>query len=392
MPWNRLLYFVIAAYALPVVGLSLYASMLFTPVRSFGVFTTGVFLAVVGSISILLCLRRQEAVEEPREHHDVQELSYEKIDKDVANVSHTEDQRANIEEFRQRIAILSQQNDISQQSIAELLKLKDGLEKKAEEQERDYLYFQERVNEQQEQNRSLLYEHQQTINEQRDMLEKKQLQIVQLEGQVRDLHYEIKTLMDVEERQSIIRFPLDRFAKNELGEIAPLIEREEDIPPSLSSIQTPEEASQQLRRCLDIAQKITGGQYMHNRPSRLKDLPVESTALEMRRLFDNLRSENQATILLYSPRENKLLFVNNPIKSLLGWPPEKFVHQFQELLSDGGESWKQSISQLAFKNEAQASLWIIARSGQRVSLNCHLGLIPTGCFRHFVLGVLYQTR
>lgn len=386
---NRLISLIAAAYFLPVLALSLYASLIFSSSHSFGVFSVGTLLASAGSIFLFLIDPPQQAVLPLPAKNDVAAVPI-----PVCEIDHSryEEQAALIEEYQQHIQALSRQIESQQQSIQELNKSKEELKKKAEEEERDYRSFQESVKEQQDQYRVLLHEHQQTINEQRDTLEKKQQQIVQLEGQVRDLHYEIKTLMDVEERQSIIRFPLDRYRQKEVDYSLPPVEEEEEAQISAQYVEGPEEASQQLRRCLDIAQKITGGHYMHNRPSRLKDLPVENTALEMRRLFDNLRSENQATILLYSPRDNRLLFVNNPIKSLLGWTPERFVHQFSDLLTDGGEAWKHSISQLAFKNEAQTTLWLTAKSGHHVSLSCHLGLIPTGSFRHFVLGVLYPAK
>lgn len=303
-----------------------------------------------------------------------------------------EEQQALAQEYFKELSTVSQQNTAYANELSEVHKVNEQLEKKIEALTVDYEQFQNTSREYQEQNRILLHEHQQTIHEQRENLEKKQQQITLLEGQVRDLHYEIKTLMEVEERQSIVRFPTDRFPSDRLRQrefefVIPTEEDEDLAPPP--QVHCAEEASQQLKRCLDIAQKITGGQYMNQKPSRLKDLPVENTALEMRRLFDNLRSENQATILLYSPKENKLLFVNNPIKSILGWSPDKFVQQFSSLVIEGAEAWKQSINQLSFKNESYANLLIASKAGHHVSVNCHLGLIPTGSFRHYVLAVLY---
>lgn len=386
---NRFLYLIIVLYILPVVVLSFYASLAFTPNHSFGILSAGVLLTVAGSILLFLYDNRQEPAPTPiftPEPH--QELQPQETGIDPELFQSLQEQ---LQAAQEQIHMQQRQQETLQQSIHEINRQKDAQERKFHEVNMEYQRFQENTQEQQEQKRLLLHEHQQTINEQRETLEKKQQQISQLESQIRDLHYEIKTLMEVEERQSIVRFPLERHRSKEF-DYSPSFQEDDDIAVSPPHVHCPDEASQQLKRCLDIAQKITGGQYMHNRPSRLRDLPVENTALEMRRLFDNLRSENQATILLYSPKDNKLLFVNNPIKSLLGWTPEKFVQQFQELQVDGGDAWKQSLSQLAFKNESQATLCLSSKSGQQVSLNCHLGLIPTGSFRHFILGVLYPAK
>lgn len=385
---NRFLFLIITLYILPVVVLSLYASLFFTSSHSFGILSIGVLLTVAGSTLIYLFDKREKPQQTPLFTQKIVETSLPLPEIDTTQL---EEQQALIGEYQKELSVLSRQNDALSGAIEELTKAKEGLEKKIESADHDFRLFQENTKQQQEQTQQLLHEHQKTIHEQRETLEKKQQLITQQEGQIRDLHYEIKTLMEVEERQSIIRFPMERQRQREF-DFTPSPPEDQDTSISPPQVHCPDEASQQLKRCLDIAQKITGGQYMQNKPSRLKDLPVENTALEMRRLFDNLRSENQATILLYSPKDKKMLFVNNPIKSILGWTPEKFVNQFQDLLIDGGDSWAQSIKQLAFKNESRASLLFSAKSGQHIALNCHLGLIPTGSFRHFVLGVLYLPK
>lgn len=385
---SRFLLLIIGLYVLPVVALSLYASLVFSSSHSFGVLSAGVLLTVAGSVLLFL----NDGSARPALHFSPQVEELSSSAPPVDNRAN-EEQQAQLEDYRGQLFGLAKQVEVHAQTIAEMRKTQEITDQKAIETLQEFENFQEVTKERQEQARLLLHEHQQTINEQRETLEKKQQQIALLEGQVRDLHYEIKTLMEVEERQSIIRFPMDRYRAKEFDYATQPSPEEDLLSVSPPHIHGPNEASLQLKRCLDIAQKITGGQYMHSRPSsRLKDLPVENTALEMRRLFDNLRSENQATILLYSPKESKLLFVNNPIKSLTGWTPEKFVQQFQELQSDGGEAWRHSINQLSFKNETQATFWLASKSGEHTCFNCQLGLIRTGSFRHYVLGVLYPTK
>lgn len=392
---EHFLFFYLALYAFPLAIVTLYASSIFSSFHSFRVLSLGIFLAICGSLILFMVYRQPPAAILPEPLPEIpQALQQEPVQHAFPEADYV----SAIEELKGQMAgLVSESQKLLQEGqerehlIAESNKNHNILQRKLDEIMIEYERFQDSAKDQQEQMRLLLHEHQLTITEQRDSLEKKQQQISQQEGQIRDLQYEIKTLMDLDEKQSIIRFPSDRFNIREMDNFSLSVEEEEMVMP-IAHAHTPAEALQQLKRCLDIAQKITGSYFVHNRSSRLRDLPVENTALEMRRLFDNLRSESQATILLYSPKESKLLFVNNPIKSLVGWTPEKFVQQFPELLADGAEAWKSALSRLAFKNETEASLWICSKSGQQVPINCQLGLIPTGSFRHYVLGVLYPAK
>jgi hypothetical protein len=153
-------------------------------------------------------------------------------------------------------------------------------------------------------------------------------------------------------------------------------------------IRTDEEASQQLKRCLDIAQKFTVSNRFNSQINTFLDSPSDSFALDLRRLCDSLRSEKNSTVMLYSPKENKLLFVNNQVRALTGWSPEKFVQSFQTILYDDS-TWKQGISSLSMRSEAQVKLSFKAKTGQDVTANAHLGMIPTGIFKHHTIAIVY---
>jgi len=102
-----------------------------------------------------------------------------------------------------------------------------------------------------------------------------------------------------------------------------------------------------------------------------------------------LRGEQGALIVVYSQKENKLLFVNNEAKALLGWSPEKFVADFSSIVHEGFNDWRRALSMLANASDSQARILAKAKQGQEMILNCHLGVIPTGLFRNYVIGVLY---
>lgn len=148
-----------------------------------------------------------------------------------------------------------------------------------------------------------------------------------------------------------------------------------------------EVAETQLKRCLDIATKMTGSTNIGG-TSRVRDLQVDSYALDLRRLCDSLRVENSCIVILFSQKENKLLFVNNHVKNITGWSPEKFLQDFPEIIQNKTDVWNAGISQLASYPEVKLSLPIKTKDGHEIRLHCLLGAINTGLFRHHVIGIL----
>jgi len=214
--------------------------------------------------------------------------------------------------------------------------------------------------------------------------------VMHLETKVGDLTHEIKTLLHFAETRSASLLT-DHQASPTLQESPPSVKVEASFEPSLSienSTQTTQEASQQLKNCLDMAQKIKGSQRFGSQIYSFLDSPADSFSLDLRRLCDRLRSETQSMILLYSPKDNQLLFASNKIKILTGWSPEKFAQIFFEILKDESE-WKQGIDTLAMHNEAQIQLQLKTKSNQILIANAMLGLIPTGIFRNHIIAVLY---
>lgn len=232
-------------------------------------------------------------------------------------------------------------------------------------------------------------------------MEKRQDHIYQLDTKIHDLSYEIKTLLYLHEAETNPVTP--SFLKKENPSktfLAPVsnpepIETTEDAEePAISPaapIQTSQEAMLLLRKCVNIAQKLTGANYYSNEATRYREFSSSHYTIDQRRLFESLRSENGGLILVYSQKESKLLFVNNQCRNLLGWSSEKFVSDFPEFIKEGLVDWKKALVNLGTMPESQARLLAKTKHGHEVILNCHLGVIPTGLFRNYVIGILYPT-
>lgn len=246
---------------------------------------------------------------------------------------------------------------------------------------------------------SLHNEYLMTISKQKDLLEEQEQQILKLDARVRELTYEIKTLLQVNEYTKEGKNHIERdlgFVERAIPEplnsskyishhspqmISSTSQAKSIVPPII-------EANLQLKRCIDIAQKMVGTSSFGMEASRFRDLSVNSYSIDLRRLFDSLRSENSNGIILYSQKEEKLLFVSSQIKNLLGWSPEKLIQDFPHLIIDGLDEWKKGLSQLSSKNEVQFILKMKAKAGQDTPLHCYIGVIPTGIFKGHVIGVL----
>jgi PAS domain-containing protein len=292
-------------------------------------------------------------------------------------------------------------NELSQGSSQnlEITKENERLIRELEQMRKEFDLFRESTEEKLEQNHIFLREYQQTINEQRGVVEAKQLIVEQLEGKVRDLTYEIKTLLQLAEKvqndkpQTVVpislggqriaeaHYPYRPQVQTNVSDTEGL-KTEDRVSVSVSAIN-------QLRHCLNIAQKITGASYQGQRLPRGPDLSPDSNALEMRRLFDGLRTETTSALWVYSLAENKVLFANQAVKPLLGWPPDKFMQNFSEIINDAQIPWQEAIAQLSYKTDCQALLQMQSKSGQAISIQCHLGMVPTGLFKGHIIGIAY---
>lgn len=278
---------------------------------------------------------------------------------------------------------LAQQIEIKNRDLIDLTAQKQEYEQLADDLHHGYSQQRLKLLDEMDRQRQTIAEHQQTILELRDGMEKKQQQLTQLDNKVRDLNYELKTILKIAEK------PIS--APDISSETRPQVSsKHEELRPFIDTVvHTDDDAALQLKRCLDIAQSMTGASH-YGPTSRFREFSAGHYALDQRRLFDRLRTEDASTIFVYSPVDNKMLFVNDQVKLLLGLPAERFVQGFFELAVPGLESWNEAMRQLTFKNEVQIQFPLKNRLGEEITVDCLLGIVPTGLFRNQIIGVLYE--
>lgn len=401
---HTILWAVILCYLLPFIGLSAYGAMAPHAPKNWNLLTLGLLFSAMGTLAIFLLLMRWEAAW--RSGHSLKQI----IPQTAEPANPSADAQEPIPSTPLTAPLSSQELLINEQALKEaqqanaklaadietlLEELRQlGQEKalcqqQAQQAQTELESCRHKAYQDSEQYRTFINELQGTIAEQKGFIDKKQHQITHLETKVVDLTYEIKTLLQIAERHSET---LSSIQESEyIYNTSSALPGESDTLDTNSEKQvlSSDDASHQLKRCLDIAQKITGSNRFSSQLSSFLDSPADSFSLDLRRLCDTLRSENNSTILLYSPKESQLLFANNQIKVLTGWSPEKFVQNFNELLDGSINEWRQALVSLGSKNETTIKLSLKSKTGQDIIVNGHLGLIPTGIFRHHAIAILY---
>lgn len=352
---------ILVLYFVPLFVMGSYSLRWLTLAQSRNLISLGVLLAICGSLAIYIYLYRWER-EKPKE------------------VAISPEAPTFEPEYHELQRHFDQQTE-------ELRTMQDEMEryrKLWEDLDNERTVFKESLEEQLVEKNRLLLEYEETNASLKQDLEKVLQKNEELEIKVNDLNYEIKTLLQLSE--------LDESLKEEEPfealDPSPVYKTPEVEPAQpVKMIRNPEEASMQLKRCLDIAQKITGASHYQHLEGRYQNFPTNNAALDLRHLFDNLRSEHGASILFYSHKDHKLLFANNQIKNLLGWSPEKVIQDFSELIVEGGEDWKEAIRQS--KNQGPLSLMMKTKSGEILEIKALIGIIPSGVFRQDLITVLY---
>lgn len=248
----------------------------------------------------------------------------------------------------------------------------EDLRKEFHRQEEEHRHAQEEGRKQLEHKESLNGEYQRTIGEQRTIIEKKQRYIANLEAKVRDLMYEIRSLLHLEE------------TPNSLS-IAPI---ESDLPLS-TAVNTPYDLSVQLHRFIEKAENQTGMEHLGGTSPRFLN-PTESYAVDWRRFFDTLRDERGEIVFVLSLSEKKFLFVNQHVKSWLGWSSEKFMKEFPQLVTNGYPEWKRLVLNMPQSKECQTLIEIESKSGESKQFICVMGWISKGPFHNHIIGILSQ--
>lgn len=195
--------------------------------------------------------------------------------------------------------------------------------------------------------------------------------IAELEGSVRDLTGEIRTLLQLEGEEPAA-----------VQQMAPPDESwVEELPDTCSQqVRTQYDAYILLQRCIQKAQQLPGG---------FGDVAVDN-AMEMRQLYEAFRDETAAIVMAYSRSEGRPLFANSVVQAFCGFEPEVFVRNFEGILRGGKERWQTAIQGLGNGEEASVRLIVSASNGQSVTLDCCMGVIPSGPFKGLVVAVFYR--
>lgn len=424
---------IIVFYLIPLLFFSAYSIKLMSHNKSWTLLSMGLLLVVFGTLSLIFLLFywEQSMRGEKKSANSLllsqqpsilflteKEAKVTSIDPSLtfSQLAHHDaldhaDSKENIKEFNLIQAALKT-NQEQQEELAKALTIKDQELHKQEEENKqlqlkahqiaqdfaDYKLFSE---EQLKQKQMQLAALQQMIEDQRSEMEKRQEQIHQLDTKVHDLSYEIKTLLYLHEEEaapvkSTVIVKEDRSfnetqkaSKEQANIIIAEVSSDQENSMQESVIQSPIEAVILLKKCVGLAQKLTGANYYSNESSRYREFSTSYFAIDQRRLFDSLRSESGALLVVYSQKEQRLLFANNESKTILGWGPEKFLADFASIMQEGIQDWKKALHTLYSSSESQARLLAKTKQGHEILLNCHLGVIPSGLFRNYIIGVLY---
>lgn len=413
---------IIICYLIPLLYFTYHSIGLMTKHKSWSILSLGLLMVGGGTLFLMLFLYYWEQAMQQNQIFSLenkQQLTFYSADEGETKVtaldpslnSYTNKEELKLEMIRELDEMqlyLKQIQDEKEKLSLELEKKEFDFQKIEEESRQaqfkaqqitqdfaDYKLFSE---EQLKQKQLQLTCLQQMIDDQRTEMEKRQDQIHQLDTKVHDLSYEIKTLLYLHEEESVPNSSSQLFKDEEekllfqnfdLKETPFFAHKEK---PSLSEevmISSQLEAIYLLKKCINIAQKLTGSNYYGNEVSRYRDFSSSHYAIDQRRLFDSLRNETSGIIVVYSQKEDRLVFVNSCIKTLLGWSPEKVSADFTTIFQEGLNEWKKALNNLTTQSEVQSHLLAKTRNGQEVLLNCHLGTIANGLFRNYIIGVLY---
>lgn len=218
---------------------------------------------------------------------------------------------------------------------------------------------------------SVLSEYQITIAEQRAIIEKKQLYVIQLEKKVRDQMYEIRSLLKLEEPISSAIPPLDMLNKEQVHDYY------------LGNQMPAFDLDLELSRFVDRAEQFTGANHLGSR-----FLKGSSYTIDLRRLFDQLKEERGGVVFYYSVEEKKILFASNGAKNLLGYSPEKFITNFGTIVKAGQRIFYEALESI--ETTKRLPLLLISRAGEERKVECEMKLIQKGPFAGNVMGMIIE--
>lgn len=253
----------------------------------------------------------------------------------------------------------------------------ERLKKLQVHQEREFGRLNEELHNQLDKNETILSEYRFTLKEQRKIIEKKQKEMNILQIRVNDLKYEVESLLKLKGADPVDKELFSNLKKEEEG--SDLKEVQSGL---MDSIQV------KLDRYVKMAMRLNGARHFANKDFKYSDLSLGSLIIDQRRLFDRLQNEEHETIMVYSREEKRLVFINQQIKELLGWGPERFLKDFSFFIQKGENNWLEALEDVKLDQQKSIRLLMKARSGRDVLTHCYLKEIPEGVFRGYILGIL----
>lgn len=388
---HRLISIVFAGYVIPLIFLSFFAVWAIEWHSPWSIFPLGLIISAAGTCIVYLQFLRHRHVTVEVVENIVQPVDNQQIEiaeKKAAEAELLSSQlESALEDLQERLDFFEADREVLRASL--------------ESSQKEHAIYKHDTTLLMEQNRVLLNEYQITIQEQREMLDKKQQHILQLDSKVHDLSYEIKALVQVESYEGmlvsaggggsskVIQHPSMSHSEGVYNTLPHVSQLEEVVLTKKVTDST--EAHKLLQRCIDIAQKITGASYYNTSSgTRLRDLPSDHFAFDLRRLCESLSSETGGMILIYSQKEHKPLFVNDFVKEFTGWTADKFLMNFNEIIAPSVMEWEQLLQQTSFKNHFPLELRLKGKNGADCEFHGEIGLVPTGVFRNTVILVLYK--
>jgi hypothetical protein len=197
----------LACYIVPLVLLTIYNTTQLPLNKSWVVLTIGMLSALGGGTILFLLLRQWEGKLAPVEEDD--EIFPENFP--VSALEPSQEVRQEIEHLADLLTASQQQCETLGEELHREQRILEALKREKEKFEVQAMQFQHMLDSQKESSNedlqgkeTLIEEYQLTITDQRTVIEKKQQLITQLEVEIRDLRYELKTLVDISDQVACI--------------------------------------------------------------------------------------------------------------------------------------------------------------------------------------------
>lgn len=228
------------------------------------------------------------------------------------------------------------------------------------------------------QKEALESEYQQTIFEQRGIIEKHKRYISLLESKIHDLTFEIRSLLQLEKP-----LPPDKTL--------PRLAKDESLNYVTSKTSSTYDLSFTVRKYISIAENFKGAETLGNKNGlgrRFLGIGYDNFSLDLRHLFESFRDETSGIVFIYSLAENKMLFANNFVKTALGYSSDKFVNEFPSLVAGGAIEWNGALQKILAGSDQKFKLLLNTKTKKEMLFQGLIGPIKTGPFANHAIGIL----